>query len=246
MKALLASSLGGSVRVDGVRCPAVLIRENGLLENLKSIWPYHANVLFVCADPGDHERNDGILNCLSKSFSMSALTVSGISMCDGRNPSAIERLDTIDVLILIGGHVPTQNRFFKEIRLRQRLHSYKGVVIAWSAGAMNCADIVYAAPEEEGEAIDDAYEKWIPGLGITNVNIFPHFQSLQGVYLDGLRIIEDIAFEDSRHHEIIALNDGSYITIDNEKTTLYGEAYRINNGAIEQICKNGESVVLKS
>ena len=245
MKALLASSLGGSVKVEGMRFPSKLIQENDLNENLKAIWPDHANVLFVCADPNDHERNDGILNCLRESFPMSGLTLSDVSMCDGRNPEAIERLDTTDVLILIGGHVPTQNAFLHALKLKQRLSSYKGIVIAWSAGSMNCADIVYAAPEEEGEAIDPAFERWISGLGITDINILPHFQSLQGVFLDGLRIVEDIAFKDSFHHEIIALNDGSYLLIEDKKTTLYGETYRIRNGAIELICKGGESVALQ-
>lgn len=244
MKALLASSLGGSLKVDGVRHPALLMQENGMLENLKAIWPDHANVLFVCADPNDHERNDGILNCLRESFPMSGLPLSDVSMCDGRNPEAIERLDTTDVLILIGGHVPTQNVFLHAQKLKQRLSSYKGIVIAWSAGSMNCADIVYAAPEEEGEAIDPAFERWISGLGITNINIFPHFQSLRDACLDGLRIVEDITFQDSFHNEILALNDGSYLLIEDEKTTLYGEAYRIKDGVIELICKDGEAVAL--
>ena len=43
---------------------------------------------------------------------------------------------------------------------------YKGIVVAWSAGSMNCADVVYAGPELEGEAIDPLYERWISGLGI--------------------------------------------------------------------------------
>lgn len=244
MKALLASSLGGSLKVDGVRYPALLMYENGLLENLKAIWPDNARVLFVCADPENYERNDGILECFSKSFSMSGLSVSSVSMCDLRNPGAAERLSGTDVVILTGGHVPTQNRFFKEIRLRERLMNWKGVLAAWSAGSMNCADIVYAAPEEEGEAIDPAFERWISGLGITNINIFPHFQSLRDAYLDGLRIVEDITFQDSFHNEIIALNDGSYLLIEDEKITLYGEAYRIKDGVTALICNDGESAAL--
>ena len=76
---------------------------------------------------------------------------------------------------------------------------------------MNCADTVYAGPELEGEAIDPLYERWITGLGLTDINIFPHFQSLKDDYLDGLRLIEDITYADSIGHEIIALNDGSPI-----------------------------------
>lgn len=59
-----------------------------------------------------------------------------------------------------------------------------------------------------------------------------------------LRLIEDITFADSIDHEIIALNDGSYIMLDDEKTTLYGEAYMIKDGQQTQICKDGESIDL--
>lgn len=30
---------------------------------------------------------------------------------------------------------------------------------------MNCADTVYAQPEEPGEAVDPDYQRFIPGLG---------------------------------------------------------------------------------
>ena len=147
-------------------------------------------------------------------------------------------------MVLSGGHVPSQNRFFKEIGLKDRLADFDGLLIAWSAGSMNCADIVYAGPELEGEAIDPNYERWISGLGLTRINIFPHFQSLRNEWLDGLRLIEDITFEDSMGHEIIALNDGTYITIEDGVTTLFGEAYRIKDGKMELICQNGMSIVL--
>jgi len=31
---------------------------------------------------------------------------------------------------------------------------------------MNCADTVYAQPEEPGEAVDPDYQRFIPGLGL--------------------------------------------------------------------------------
>ena len=53
-----------------------------------------------------------------------------------------------------------------------------------------------------------------------------------------------IAFADSVGHEIIALNDGSYIMIDEGQTTLYGEAYMIKDREQTQICKEDEFVLL--
>lgn len=174
-------------------------------------------MLIICADPTDYEKNDSVCSCLKESFPMSGLSISYIDKCDDRNLNIVDNLENIDVLILAGGHVPTQNKFMKQLRLKERLLDYNGIVVAWSAGSMNCADIVYAGPEFEGEAVDPLYERWITGLGITNINIFPHFQCLKDEYLDGLRLIEDITFADSIGHEIIALNDGSYIMLDDEK-----------------------------
>ena len=176
---------------------------------------------------------------------MSGLPVSSIKLWDERSLNAVNDLTAFSVIVLTGGHVPTQNRFFKTVRLKERLSNYDGIVVAWSAGSMNCADSVYAGPELEGEAVDPRYERWISGLGITNINIFPHYQALKDDYLDGLRLIEDITFADSMGHEFIALNDGSYILIDGEHETLYGEAYMIKDGKIMQICKDNESIALK-
>ena len=244
MKVMLTSSLGGSSKVNGTRVPSILIQRNGLLDSLKSIWKQDATVLIICADPYDYNKNDSVCGCLRESFPMSGLSISYIDKCDARNPNAVENLDSVDVLVLAGGHVPTQNKFMKQLCLRERLRDYQGIVVAWSAGSMNCADIVYAGPELDGEAIDPSYERWITGLGLTDINIFPHFQSLKDDYLDGLRLIEDITFADSIGHEIIALNDGSYILIADGKSTIYGEAYMIKDGKQWQICKDGEFLVL--
>jgi len=200
--------------------------------------------MIVCGNPDNYVKNDDVHACLKEAFPMSGLSISSIDQCDDRNPEIIEKMANIDVLVLAGGHVPSQNKFMKQLRLKERLADFGGIVVAWSAGSMNSADVVYAGPKLEGEAVDPLYERWIPGLGITNVNIFPHFQKLRDDYLDGMRLIEDITFEDSVGHEILALNDGSYIMVDNGQATLYGEAYRIKDRQMTQICKDGESIVL--
>lgn len=236
---MLTSALGATRKENGTKVPSIIIQYNGFLERLKSIWVQDARVLIICGDPSDYKKNDGICINLKESFSMSGLSVSHIDKCDNRNTWIVDDLENIDVIILTGGHVPAQNKFMKQIQLRERLSDYKGIIVAWSAGSMNCADIVYAGPEFEGEAVDPLYERWITGLGITNINILPHFQRLKDEYLDGFRLIEDITFTDSIGHEIIALNDGSYIMINDGQATLYGEAYLIKDGQQTQICTDG-------
>ena len=244
MKAILTSSLGGQVKIDGKRLPAKLPETNGLLECIKDVWKKDSKVMIISGSPEYFDKNDSVLFCLKGAFSLSELGTSEVLMCDERNKEIIERLPEIDVLILAGGHVPTQNSFMKTIGLKERLQSWDGLLIAWSAGSMNCAEMVYAGPELPGEAIDPNYQRWICGLGITKTNIFPHFEVLKDEMLDGMRLIEDITYSDSMGHEIIALNNGSFIVVDNGTEVLYGEAYSIKNGEQRQICTDDKWIQL--
>lgn len=243
MNMIMTSLLGGYKKINGKRIPDRLRQQNGLLDNIKSIWPYHANGLIIASNPNAYDSNDGLCACLKESFFMSGLPLLKMKICDDRNFNTFEDLKKVNVVILVGGHVPTQNQFMKKIHLKEKLQDYKGIIIAWSAGSMNCAHMVYAAPELNGEAINPFYERFLPGLGLTDINIFPHLQMHRGEYLDGFRLLEDIVFVDSLKHEIIALNDGSYIMMKNNKTILYGEAYKIKNKKMWQICKENESIV---
>lgn len=244
MKVILTSSLGGSMKVNGRRIPIPLMGENGQLDQIKVFWRENSRILLISGTPDDYTRNDAIINCLKESFRMSGLEFSFFEMCDAKTEGLVERLSEMDVILLGGGHVPTQNAFMKRIGLKERLRNYEGLIIGGSAGSMNCAELVYAGPESEEEAVDPNYQRWISGLGMTQVNILPHFQRLKGVVLGGFRLIEDITYADSIGHGMIALNDGSYIVVDDGAETLYGEAYSIKDGCRKQICRNGESIAL--
>ena len=244
MKAILTSSLGGQIKKDGKRIPTTLMTDNGLLDELRSLWKSESKAMVISGSPSFYDKNDEVLSCLSESFPMSGLSISELIMCDERNVESANRISEMDVVILAGGHVPTQNEFIKKLQLKEKLHGWDGLVIAWSAGSMNCAEVVYAGPEFPGEAIDPNYERWITGLGITQTNIFPHFQELKDEMLDGMRLIEDITYADSIGREIIALNNGSYIVIDDSGETLFGEAYSIKDGIQKQICNNGKFIKL--
>lgn len=244
MTVFLTSHIGGSVRKDGQRIPSSLITDNNLVGNLKARWPEQAKVLFIAANPNNIEKSESYRNAFLYAFPLHGMTIETYAVCDCRNEDVVEQLSDFDVLILSGGHVPTQNVFFQHIGLKEKLDSYNGIVIGISAGTMNCAENVYAHPELEGEAVDPKYQRFIPGLGLTKRMILPHYQMIKNDTLDGLRVVEDIAYPDSYNHDFYALNDGSYILSENGIETLYGEAYRIKDGQISMICGNEESVIL--
>lgn len=88
---------------------------------MKELWVEDSKVMIICASPDDHEKNDSVCSCLKETFPMSGLSISYIDKCDGRNEKLIEKLPEMDVILLAGGHVPTQNVFMKRIGLKERL-----------------------------------------------------------------------------------------------------------------------------
>lgn len=244
MHLYLTSHIGGSYKVGLQRFPAPLIQENGLVDSLKAQWKDPARMLFIAASPEDANKNNDICACFAAAFPMSGLPLACIHICDARNESLAHRLQEYDVILLSGGHVPKQNAFFEKIRLKEELIGYSGIVIGISAGTMNSASTVYAQPELPGETFDPDYRRFLPGLGLTDIMVLPHWQALRGETLDGLRILEDLTLPDSLGRTFYALCDGSYILSENGTDTLYGEAYRIQDGAIGQICENGQHILL--
>ena len=153
-----------------------------------------------------------------------------------------EKITSFDVIFLGGGHVPTQNKFFEEIGLREKMKDYDGIVIGISAGTMNSADIVYAQPELPGESTDPGYQKFLRGLGLTKIQILPHYQMTKDYMLDGLRLYEDITFGDSYGRKIYVMVDGTYLYIDENGEELRGEAYLVEDGKMQQISAVGDVV----
>lgn len=244
MVLILTSNIGGSYKKDGVRIPTKLCEENELLNTLQERWKNNSKVLIVGGAADDIAKNDSIRDIFVKAFQMSDLTIDKMDICDERNEGVLNVIGEYDVVILTGGHVPTQNVFFKEIKLKNYLSGFDGIVIGISAGSMNCAKHVYAQPEYDGESIDSNYQRFIEGLGLTEYNVLPHYQDLKDDVIDGKRLFEDITYKDSLGKKFYAIEDGSYILIENEKTIIYGAAYLIADGGIQQICEEGKSTCL--
>lgn len=221
-------------------------RKNGLVENLKAHWPKCARCLLISAAPAQAEFADAMRDHMQEAMAISGLPTGGFDVWDDRTEDFSARvLNTYDVIFLGGGHVPTQNVFFQRIGLRESLTQFDGLVIGISAGTMNSADVVYAQPELEGESVDPNYRRFITGLGLTEINVLPHYQMVKDSVLDGRRVFEDITYPDSVGREFITLVDGSYILCENGGETIWGEAYRIADGRLVQICEEDQTLRLK-
>lgn len=231
--------LTSSPCIDGAE-RAILNPQNDFLDRLREDLPENPSCLFVASSPDDRSAT-----CQFGAAMFCAFAEAGIHFCSYQildrftEEFAADLIMDSDLVILAGGHVPTQNEFFREIGLDMLLAEYEGVIMGISAGSMNCASIVYIQPEEEGESSPD-FQRFAPGLGLTDIQICPHYQKVKDNVLDGLRLFEDITYPDSMDNCFFALPDGSYLCIHDEETLLCGEAYIIRDGELEQITGDGD------
>lgn len=241
----LTSSPDASCQVGGKWVTGPFTSKNRFLERFRAACPKHPQVLMITATPDDPAKNQEMGEYFTKVFAASRIEVKALRMLDGTTVGHLaEWLSTSDVVILGGGHVPTQNRFFHEIGLRERLQDFGGVVMGISAGSMNCAEVVYAQPELSGEAVDPDYQRFLEGLGLTRLQILPHYQMVKDYTLDGRKLIEEVTCPDSVGREFYALEDGSYVVCADGHEMLYGNAYRITDGQLAMVCRDGEALKL--
>lgn len=221
MKLFLTRSIGGSYKENGIRKPCALDDANSFLNLLREHWTINAKCLVLSSDPENEVVNDSFKALFTEAFRLSNFSLSQLDVCDRRNEEFLaDTINDYDVLLVAGGHVPTQNLFFKKAHLKELMKNYKGIIIGISAGTMNCADVVYAQPEE-GEATSQTYQRYLEGLSLTNINILPHFQDLKDLSVDG-----------------------AFIFVEDHQVTLYGEAYWLQDGIVSQVCENDKCIKL--
>ena len=221
---------------------AFLSNANGFVDRIREVLPDHPRALFIASDPDDRGGTCRFAAETACAFALEGMAFSSYNTLDWSSARrAYQMIASSDLIILCGGHVPTQNAFFRKIRLRHLLRHFDGTVMGISAGSMNCAETVYVQPEEAGES-DPDFQRFAPGLGLTGVNILPHYQKVKDNILDGLRLFEDITYADSMGNIFFALPDNSFFYQDEDQLLLFGEAYRLQDGVLEQICETDHCI----
>lgn len=244
MKLFLTSSPSGPL--DKPNDDRLLDESNGFVAYLRDLWKEDMKGIIISADPDNYDGNDEMCEFFYDCFENSGIPVDYFDCLDHRTfDISYKEMHDYDIIMLAGGHVPTQNAYFMELELKEKLQDYEGIIIGISAGTMNCADIVYAQPELPGESYDPEYERFIEGLGLTSIQVCPHYQMVKDMILDGRRLYEDITYPDSIDNYFIALVDGSYIVCDEEETRVFGQAYLIHDGNMETLCEEDESIQIE-
>lgn len=224
---------------------AILSPENGLLDHLYRLLPEHPRCLFICSDPDTPDMNDSFAKDVADAFREADLEFSDLWVLDRRNQEDAQLLIwKSDIVVMAGGHVPTQNYFFQEIGLKELLQNYQGLILGISAGTMNAAERVYAQPEAPGESAPE-FQRYMPGLGLTNINVLPHYQQVKDAMLDGKRLFEDVTYEDSWGECFFSFVDGTYILIEDGVQMIFGQCSLIQDGKREEISQVNEIVIVE-
>ena len=230
---------------DGNKIPKHFGNKNHILDNIKKYVKKYDNFLFIASAESSFKITDYYANATFESFNLT-LPFKNYNVLDSRTVKDIDTLiSEADLIFLCGGHVPTQNEFFNKINLKEKIRHTHAFIIGSSAGSMNTAEVVYSPPELVEEASNPNFNRYYEGLGLTHINIFPHYDELQEEILDGKHVIKELVLPDSYNHDIYALNNGSYILI-TDNVYLYGEIYLFRDGIIKKINKDNESKVNKS
>ena len=229
--------------VDGADRP-IMDPQNGLIQRLKQALPPYCRCLYICSSP---DRRD--LNCtfgadIFQIFAQEGMPFSHYAVLDGENFYEARKLvGESDLIVLAGGHVPTQNEFFTRIGLKNLLRGYPGVVMGISAGTMNAADTVYAQPENDGETAP-TFRRFYPGLGLTEINVCPHYQQVRDWILDDKKLYGEITEADSKDHTFHIFPDGTYIYRDDKEYAILGKCWRMRDGITELLSNDGERIDL--
>ena len=120
---------------------------NHFVEEMRRCFPKPCRALDICSNPDGWAGMDYYSGLIRTSFEDAGFQFESFRTLDSRNEEqAAELVRDSNFIVLSGGHVPTQNAFFRKIGLRELMKDYDGIVVGISAGSMNSADVVYSHP----------------------------------------------------------------------------------------------------
>lgn len=225
-------------KIEGEKFPNEVDNTNGIVDQIKQLMSANSGILYIAASPDDSEKVDSYASLIFNGLKLSGITFSEYFVLDNRTKNnASEYVKKSNVIFLSGGDTYVENEFFKQIRLKELLRDFDGIVIGQSAGSINMAESVYNSPEE-GDLSEPIY---FEGLGLSNINIEPHFV-LDTTEFDEMQLYQrNHQLEESKRRSIYALCDGSHILETDESIIIYGKSFLIKDGIITQICNDKQS-----
>lgn len=229
-------------KVDGQKIANSFDNTNGIVDQIKEYLKEKNTILFISADSKDIEKVSLYSQLLFEGLRLSGIEFKNYLILSNKTKiNAKEYVEKADLIFLSGGDTYIQHQFFTEIKLKDLLVNFNGLIIGQSAGAINMANSVFNSPEnqEQSEPI------FFDGLGLININIEPHFQYDDTNFDDNGKYQRNAIIRESYNRQIYGQCNGSHIIIDeNNVATIYGDTYLIENGNITKICDNKNNKII--
>ena len=182
-----------------------------LKERVKSL---KTSALVVTADNEYKEKNYHVTRCIKELESLS-LSVD-IFDIDLQDPKLLLNYDVVE---FIGGnpyYLLNSIRVNKAEEILKQIADEK-VLIGWSAAAFVFSPSLELVNKYSPE-MNFLNLKDLKGLGLTNIEVLPHYSKFHNK-LDGFEEICSI-YEKQKNINVIRLNDGEAILIDNNKESV--------------------------
>ena len=230
---IMSSSFSSYVIKDDEKQAIEIDNNNGFLDTLKKYLVKRGTMVIISGSPA--KKHTDPTRITRQSFLMSGIPFEKYIYVDDTNKGNIdEYLKEADCVNLFGGHLYESNKFVNELGLKEKLKNFNGVIIGASAGAMNLAGTVYAKPENEDDFFP-GFQKKLLGIGLTGVNIIPHYNILKDKVINGVSILNDIVVKDSDEFTFYLLPDYSYIVQTEKTIDMFGDIYLLENRIITKI-----------
>lgn len=188
-----------------------------LNESIKS----QSTITFIASDFTNTVKSKDVSNKMVTFFEKIGVKFKCVNLIDVNISikDAHEILKTSDVVFLMGGSPYLQMEGINKYGLKEYIKNIP-LVIGVSAGSMNQSKRVVYEDENNKKLYD--YE----GLGLTNFNIYPHFD------FKNIELLK----ESFRVSEVICLDclpEDSFIKVNNGHIKYYGPHYKVNNNEID-------------
>ena len=240
---ILTSDFKNYEKKDGIKITRPMSNENGLVDQLKNSLKRNKKVVFVSSDINSTPDSvESYARIFFDSMKMVGITFEEYCILDGTKVNkSKEYIENADLVFLCGGDTYNQHLLFEKINLKLLLSTYSGVVMGQSAGAINMAEHCFNSPEE----LEESEPVFFEGLGLTNINIEPHFVYDTSRFNENEKYQRKVIIDESYNRPIYGQCNGSHVFIDeNNIATIYGETYLIINGNIEKIFENNQKFVI--
>lgn len=228
-------------KIDDQKIPNEIDNTNGIVDQIKQLMASNNGILYIASSPDDSEKVDSYSSLIFSSLKLSGIPFSRYFVLDSRTKNnASEYVKKSNVIFLSGGDTYKENEFFNQIHLKELLQDFDGIIIGQSAGSINMAISAYNSPED-GDLSEPIY---FDGLGLSNINIEPHFVLDTNGFDDMQMYQRKHQLEESKKRPIYALCDGSHILETDESTIVYGKSFLIKDGVITQLCDDRQSFTI--